>query len=75
MKGRLPTVLSATALLIALASLTPVGQAAREKITPRARFALNADRVDGIHASRLPKADACSPSARRRSSRRPSSPA
>jgi len=39
MKGRLPTVLSATALLIALASLTPVGQAARDKITPRARFA------------------------------------
>jgi hypothetical protein len=56
MKGRLPTVLSATALLIALASLTPVGQAARDKITPRARFALNSDRVDGIHASRLPKA-------------------
>jgi hypothetical protein len=56
MKGRLPTILSATALLIALASLTPVGQAARDKITPRARFALNSDRVDGIHASRLPKA-------------------
>ena len=56
MKGRLPTVLSATALLIALASLTPVGQAARDKITPKARFALNSDRVDGIHASRLPKA-------------------
>jgi hypothetical protein len=56
MKGRLPTVLSATALLIALASLTPVGQAARDAITPKARFALNSDRVDGIHASRLPKA-------------------
>lgn len=56
MKGRLPTILSATALLIALASLTPVGQAARDKIAPRARFALNSDRVDGIHASRLPKA-------------------
>ena len=56
MKGRLPTVLSATALLIALASLTPVGQAARDRITPKARFALNSDRVDGIHASRLPKA-------------------
>src|SRR5215813_8566607 len=56
MKGRLPTVLSATALLIALASLTPVGQAARDKIAPRARFALNSDRVDGIHASRVPKA-------------------
>ena len=56
MKGRLPTVLSATALLIALASLTPVGQAARDAITPKARYALNSDRVDGIHASRLPKA-------------------
>jgi hypothetical protein len=56
MKGRLPTILSATALLIALASLTPIGQAARDRITPRARFALNSDRVDGIHASRLPKA-------------------
>jgi hypothetical protein len=56
MKGRLPTALSVTALLIALASVTPIGQAARDKIVPRARFALNADRVDGIHASRLPKA-------------------
>src|SRR6476620_98881 len=56
MKGRLPTVLSATALLIALASLTPIGQAARDAITPKARFAFNSDRVDGIHASRLPKA-------------------
>jgi len=56
MKGRLPTALSATALLIALASLTPIGQAARDAITPKARFALNSDRVDGIHASRLPKA-------------------
>jgi hypothetical protein len=56
MHGRLPTVLSATALVIAVAAVTPIGQAARDKITPRARFALNSDRVDGIHASRLPKA-------------------
>lgn len=56
MKGRLPTVLSVTALLIVVASVTPIGQAARDAITPRARFALNSDRVDGIHASRLPKA-------------------
>ncbi|HEY7148013.1 MAG TPA: hypothetical protein VH420_01080 [Gaiellaceae bacterium] len=56
MKGRLPTILSATALLVAVAAVTPIGQAARDKITPRARFALNSDRVDGIHASRLPKA-------------------
>ena len=56
MKGRLPTILSAAALLIVVASVTPIGQAARDAITPRARFALNSDRVDGIHASRLPKA-------------------
>jgi hypothetical protein len=56
MKGRLPLVLSITALLIAVASATPIGQAARDAITPKARFALNSDRVDGIHASRLPKA-------------------
>ena len=56
MKGRLPTILSAAALLIVVASVTPIGQAARDAITPRARYALNSDRVDGIHASRLPKA-------------------
>jgi hypothetical protein len=56
MKGRLPTILSAAALLVVVASVTPIGQAARDAITPRARFALNSDRVDGIHASRLPKA-------------------
>ena len=56
MKGRLPLVLSITALLIAVSSATPIGQAARDAITPKARFALNSDRVDGIHASRLPKA-------------------
>jgi hypothetical protein len=56
MKGRLPTVLSVTAILIAVAAATPVGQAARDAIVPKARFALNSDRVDGIHASRVPKA-------------------
>jgi hypothetical protein len=56
MKGRLPIVLSVIAVIVAVGSATPLGQAARDKITPRARFALNSDRVDGIHASRLPKA-------------------
>jgi len=55
MKGRLPTVLSITAVLIALAGFTPLGEAARNAL-PKARFALNADKVDGIHASRAPKA-------------------
>ena len=55
MKGRLPTVLSITAVLLAVLGLTPLGNAARD-VLPRARFALNSDRVDGIHASRSPKA-------------------
>jgi hypothetical protein len=55
MHRRLPIVLSAAALVIAVAGLTPIGQAARDAIVPKARFALNSDRVDGIHASRLPK--------------------
>ena len=55
MKGRLPTVLSITAIVIAVLGLTPLGNAARE-VLPKARFAKNADRVDGLHASRSPKA-------------------
>jgi hypothetical protein len=53
MKGRLPTVLSITAVVIAIAGITPLGQAASDAIP---RFARNADKVDGIHASRSPKA-------------------
>ncbi len=53
MKGRLPTVLASTAVLIAVAGFTPLGQAASDAIP---RFARNADKVDGIHASRTPKA-------------------
>jgi hypothetical protein len=56
MKARLPIVLSVIAVVVAVGSATPLGQAARDAITPKARFALNSDRVDGIHASRLPKA-------------------
>jgi hypothetical protein len=53
MKGRLPIVLSLTALLIAVAGTTPLGEAASDAIP---RFARNADRVDGLHASKTPKA-------------------
>jgi hypothetical protein len=51
MKGRLPIVLSVVALLIAAAGYTSIGEAAREAL-PRASFAANADKVDGIHASK-----------------------
>jgi hypothetical protein len=53
MKRRLPIVLSVTALVIAIAGTTPLGEAASDAIP---RFARNADRVDGLHASRTPKA-------------------
>ena len=56
MRRRLPIVLSSTAIVIAVGSAAGLGQAARNAITPKARYALNSDRVDGIHASRLPKA-------------------
>jgi hypothetical protein len=56
MKRQLPTVLSVTALVIAIAGITPVGQAARDAAQV-VRFARNADKVDGIHASRTPKAN------------------
>src|ERR671925_858168 len=53
MKARLPLALSVTALLVTLASFTPLGEAASDAIP---RFARNADKVDGLHASRSPKA-------------------
>ncbi len=52
---RLPVILSATALAVALLGSTPLGEAAL-RIVPLAKFARNADRVDGIHASRVPRA-------------------
>ena len=55
MKRRLPLVLSITALVVALAGITPLGQAARNAADV-VRFARNADKVDGIHASKSPKA-------------------
>ena len=53
MRQRLPIVLSALALLVALLGSTPLGEAAGNAV----RFAVNADKVDGIHASRTPKAN------------------
>ena len=55
MKRRLPLILSITALVVALAGITPLGQAAHNAADV-VRFARNADKVDGIHASRSPKA-------------------
>jgi hypothetical protein len=53
MKARLPLALSVAALLVTLASFTPLGEAASDAIP---RFARNADKVDGLHASRTPRA-------------------
>ena len=55
MKRRLPIILSATALVVAIAGITPLGQAAQDAAQV-VRFARNADKVDGLHASRSPKA-------------------
>ena len=55
MKRRLPLIFSVTALVVALAGITPLGEAARDA-TQVVRFARNADKVDGLHASRSPKA-------------------
>lgn len=55
MKARLPLALSLTALAVAVVGSTPLGEAAGERIVPLARFARNADKVDGIHAARTPR--------------------
>jgi hypothetical protein len=52
MKNRLPIVLSVTALIVAVLGSTPVGHAALDAVP----FARNADKVDGISASRTPRA-------------------
>jgi hypothetical protein len=59
MKQRLPLILSATALVIAVLGATPLGEAARNAIPPFARkagFATNAGAVNGIKASRFARA-------------------
>jgi hypothetical protein len=50
MRNRLPVVLSATALVVALFGSTPVGHA-----VVSVAFARNADKVDGFHASGTPR--------------------
>jgi hypothetical protein len=65
MNGRLPVVLSVTAVVIAAAGYTSLGEAARDAL-PRASFASNADRVDGIHASKRPRAGRLYPLGRNR---------
>lgn len=55
---RLPLVLSAMALAVALFGSTPLGEAARNAIPPiaaKANFATNAGAVNGIRASRTPR--------------------
>jgi hypothetical protein len=54
MKQRIPITLSVVALVIAVMGKTPVGQAARHAVVPL--FAKNAGSVDGIKASKSPKA-------------------
>ena len=49
LKDRLPIILSVTALVVAVFGATPAGNA-----VTRVLFAQNADKVDGIHASRTP---------------------
>jgi hypothetical protein len=54
MRERLPLVLSATALVVALLGVTPLGEAAGNAVRV-ALFAKNAGKVNGIKASRRPK--------------------
>jgi hypothetical protein len=65
MRGRLPLFLSLVALLVAVTGFTGLGEAARNAL-PRASFANNAHRVDGIHASRRPRAGYLYPLGRNR---------
>jgi hypothetical protein len=73
MKGRLPTILSAAALLVVVASVTPIGHAARDAITPRARFALTPTASTEFTRRGCPRPGARSRWERTRSSH-PSSP-
>src|SRR5437667_1594947 len=62
MKQRLPLLLSAAALLVALFGSTPLGTAARQAIPPLAQHAKTADlannakRLNGFKASARPRA-------------------
>lgn len=55
-KGAIPVALSIAALVVAVLGSTPYGEAAAKRVVKRALYALNADKVDGIDASRTPRA-------------------
>ena len=55
MKDRLPIVIATTALVVSVLGVTPVGDAAGNAVR-RALFAVNAGKVNGIRASKTPKA-------------------
>lgn len=55
MTNRVATALSAAALAVSVLGVTPYGDAALRQIVPLAKRSLDADRVNGIHASRTPK--------------------
>ena len=55
-KGAIPVALSIAALIVAVFGSTPFGEAAAKRVVKRALYALNADKVDGIDASRTPRA-------------------
>jgi Collagen triple helix repeat (20 copies) len=55
-KRAIPVALSVAALVVAVFGSTPVGEAAAKRVVKKALYALNADKVDGIDASRTPRA-------------------
>ncbi len=65
MRGRLPLIFSLVALVVAVTGFTGLGEAARDAL-PRASFANNSHRVDGIHASRRARAGYLYPLGRNR---------
>ena len=65
MRGRLPLIISLVALVVAVTGFTGLGEAARDAL-PRASFANNSHRVDGIHASRRARAGYLFPLGRNR---------
>ena len=54
--GAIPVALSIAALIVAVFGSTPFGEDAAKRVVKRALYALNADKVDGIDASRTPRA-------------------
>jgi hypothetical protein len=65
MRGRIPLIISLVALVVAVTGFTGLGEAARDAL-PRASFANNSHRVDGIHASRRARAGYLFPLGRNR---------